>query len=251
MTTSMKPSVPGSGATRAHRAVWMPLVAGLAVAGALVLVFFVAATEREMGDVQRIFYFHVSSAFATLLLFVGCALCSLAYLIMYRMAGVEVIATVVERIAISLGEIGVLFGIVVLVTGPLWAKPVWLVYWTWEPRLVLMLLTELIFIGYVVLRSYASQQAAMRRLAAGIAVIGGPAVYLIHIAVEKWGGNHPRVVSEGGGGLEGPGMGLAFGVTLAAMTVFVAVLVHLRYQRHKLADQIDDAWLDLGELEAP
>jgi len=228
---------------------WLPYLVAAALIAALCLVFFLAPRERTMGEVQRIFYFHVASAFAALIGWIGCALASLGYLILSASKGQEVLARGTDRLAHALGEVGVLFGAIVLITGPLWAKPVWQTYWTWEPRLVLMMLTQFLFIGYLVLRAYAKKDVAGRKLAAGIAVIGGPAVYLIHVAVELWGGNHPQVVSGQGGGLQHPDMQLTFAVAIAAVLLFAAALVHLRMRHHAFADELEDAYLELSDRE--
>jgi len=228
------------------------LVAALVVGGvvaALVLTFFVAPRETEMGEVQRIFYMHVASAFACLVLFVTCSIASLAFLIMRVMPSQRVLSRAVDRLAHAAGEVSVVFGAIVLVTGPLWAKPAWGTYWTWEPRLTLMLLTVFLFIGYVVLRSYARADDTGRRLAAGVAVIAGPAVYLIHVAVELWGGNHPQVVTGQGQGLESGPMALTFAVSIAAVLALAAYLVWMRMRHHKTAAELETAYLDLSDLE--
>lgn len=227
----------------------MPAVVAAGLFAALYLTFFVAPREATMGEVQRIFYFHVASAFAALIGWVGCAIASLAYLIIVARPTQQPLARTIDRLSFALGEVGVLFGAIVLITGPLWAKPVWQVYWTWEPRLVLMLLTQFLFIGYLVLRAYAKQDVAGKKLAAGIAVIGGPAVYLIHVAVELWGGNHPQVVSGEGGGLQHPDMQLTFAFTVGAILLFAGYLVHLRMERHRLETQLEDTHLELDDLE--
>ncbi|MCA9516435.1 MAG: cytochrome c biogenesis protein CcsA [Myxococcales bacterium] len=243
----MSPSLPTTAARRPL--VWMPYLLGAGLVASLVFVFFVAPTELKMGEVQRIFYFHVASATAALVGFIGCALASLAYLVLRMMRGYEVLARVADRLAVSFGEVGVLFGLIVLITGPLWAKPAWNTFWTWEPRLVLMLLTVFLFVGYLVLRGYAKTDDLGKRLAAGIAVIGGPAVYLIHVAVEMWGGNHPQVMTGQGGGLEPGPMRTTFALSLASLCLFAGYLVWQRYQHHRLVEQVDDAYLTLSDLE--
>ncbi len=227
----------------------MPLVLGAGILTMLYFVFFIAPREIEMGQVQRIFYMHVSCAFSALLLYIGTAILSIGYLVTLRMTSLRVINRTLDRLAVSFAEVAVLFGTIVLVTGPLWAKPAWGEYWTWEPRLTLMLLTQFLFIGYLVLRAYGGNDGVGKRLAAGVAIIGGPAVYLIHVAVRLWGGNHPTVVTEGGGGLEPGAMQNTFWVSLAVIFSFVTYLVYMRYQRHRLAEELDDAFLELSDLE--
>lgn len=229
--------------------VWMPALIGLGLLAALYATFFIAPSEAKMGEVQRIFYFHVSSAFASLLLFITCSLASIAYLIAKSLRGFEYFTRVSDRIAGGAGEIGVLFGVIVLITGPLWAKPAWGAYWTWEPRLMLMLLTVFLFIGYLVLRAYGGGDDLGKRLSAGIAVVGGPAVYLIHVAVEMWGGNHPQVVSGEGGGLEPGPMQTTFALSTITVLIFAAYLVYCRYVHHRLNEDLEDAFLELADLE--
>lgn len=227
----------------------MPWVVAAALFAALYIVFIVAPPDGAMGEVHRIFYFHVASAFAALIGWIGCALASLAYLFLVSRPRQRWFAQLSDRLAYALGEIGVLFGIVVLITGPLWAKPEWGTYWTWEPRLVLMMLTQFLFIGYLVLRSYARRDVAGKKLAAGIAVIGGPAVYLIHVAVLLWGGNHPKVVTEGGDGIRSPEMQLAFAAAVISILLFASYLVYLRAQHHKLVDDLEEGFLELADKE--
>ncbi|MGB0589842.1 MAG: cytochrome c biogenesis protein [Myxococcota bacterium] len=228
---------------------WMTLVIGALVLGSLFLIFWRTPSEQQMGVVYKIFYFHVGSAMASLVLFLGCSLTSAGYLIMRRMSGFRVLGAKSERLAFAMSEVGVVFGLIVLVTGPLWAKPAWGTYWTWEPRLTLMLLTWFLFVGYIVMRRYAGTDEAGRRLSAGIALMGAPATYLIHVAVKMWGGNHPTVVTEGGGGLQSPEMQTAFAVTLVTVGLLATYLVQGRYAQHALNDAVDDLFLDLSDLE--
>jgi heme exporter protein C len=224
------------------------LVAAALIA-ALWLAFFEAPREREMGEVQRIFYFHVASAFTALIAFFTCAGASLVFLLLQGHKSLAWLARGADRYAQAAGELGVVFGLIVLVTGPLWAKPAWGVYWTWEPRLVLMLLTVFLFVGYVGLRNGAAASEGARKIAAGVAVIGGPAVYLIHVAVELWGGNHPQVVTGQGGGLQPGAMQIAFAVSVVAVLAFAGALIALRMSQLRARDELDAAWIELSDLE--
>ena len=226
----------------------MPLVLGVALLACVYMVFFVVPAEARMGDVYRIFYFHVASAMSALLLFFGASLLSAAYLILRRVHGFETLGEKSDRLAWAMAEIGVLFGTVVLVTGPLWAKPAWGTFWTWEPRLTLTLLIVFLFVGYLVLRGYGGAEETGRRLSAGIAIIGAPASWLVHVAVEMWGGNHPVVVSEGGGGLETSAMRITFGATVITVLCFVCYLVYMRYVHHAMVATVDRLYLDLEDL---
>jgi heme exporter protein C len=235
---------------------WMALVIGLGILVTLYQIFWVAPapwsggpTPDYLGVDYKIFYFHVSSAAGALVLFFVCSLISVGYLVLRRMKGMASLARRADRLCVSMAEVGVVFGLCVLISGPLWAKPAWGTFWTWEPRLTLALLCEFLFIGYLVLRSYGGSDEAGRVISAGVAVLGAPATYLTHIAVRLWGGNHPTVVTEGGGGLASPEMRVAFALALTFVGLLVLYLVHGRYRFHTLSDAIDNLYLDLDDLE--
>ena len=107
-----------------------------------------APTERTMGDVQRIFYYHVPSAWTAFLLFLINFCASVVYLIKRSPAA--------DAVAAVTAEVGVVFCTVVLVTGPIWARPVWGIWWTWDMRLTLTLVLWLIYVSYLILRRYAA-----------------------------------------------------------------------------------------------
>ena len=205
------------------------------------------ATETVMGYSSKIFYFHVGSAMVFLMCFIGCALLSIAYLVLRRSKAYGAMAISADYAAYAMAEIGVLFSFIVLITGPIWAKPNWGVFWTWEPRLLLTLLTSFLFIGYLVLRNYAGSDDSGRRMSAGVAVIGLPAAYFIHMAVELWGGNHPKVLS--GGGLHGSDISTTFSIAVSAIFLYAGYLIALRVRTHRLKDTVEELFLDLSELE--
>ncbi len=145
---------------------------------AILAVFFYVPTEREMGQIQRIFYFHVPSAFsaygAFFLVFIG---------------SVQFLRTRQDRwdrLAASAAELGVIFTVIVLITGPLWAKPVWGVYWRWEPRLTSLLITFTMYLVYIMVRQYGSQSAQTQRLAAVLGVLAFVNVPIVHYSVRLW-----------------------------------------------------------------
>src|SRR5581483_10900598 len=132
----------------------------LAVVTAVLLCFglyaalIAAPTEQTMGNVQRIFYYHVSSAWTAFLLFTINFVASIAYLLRRN--------TTTDIVALISAEVGVVFCTVVLVTGPLWARPVWGIWWTWDPRLTLTFALWLIYVSYLLLRRFStSSQAAV------------------------------------------------------------------------------------------
>ena len=189
--------------------------------------FFRAPFERVMGASQKIFYFHVPSALGLYLGATVCFLGSAAYL--YKPSERK------DAFARAGGDAAMCFGMMVLTTGPIWAKPIWGVYWTWEPRLMTLLLQVMIYVAYVMLRAFAGDGEGERKLAAALGVLGAANLPIIHYAVQLWGGNHPRVVSSGGGGLGHPDMKIAFGIGMLAFTVLALTLVWSRYRVHLTA----------------
>lgn len=209
---------------------------------ALYAVFFVAPTERIMGIVQKIFYFHVPFAIAMGGLFVICGVASLAYLVRAHRW--------VDDVASTAAELAVLFGAIVLVTGPIWARKAWGTWWTWEPRLTLTMLNFFIYAGYLALRTYGGEPGFARRAAAMLGALGLPTYYFIKVAVEKWGGNHPKDVVYGKGeGLENTEIGTAFTICLVAVLLLMIQLFWTRLRTKRLEARVDAAVLEMGEYD--
>src|SRR5690349_8319359 len=185
----------------------LPWLAGALMLVSLWLIFMVVPNEASMGFVQRIFYFHVPCAWATFLCFFIVAGASGYYLWKGSRAA--------DRLAIAAAEVGVLFCTLVLVTGPIWARPIWGVWWTWDPQLTLTIILWSIYVAYVMLRAFGGDDDAIASYAAVLGIVGSLAIVLNHYAVQLLEGIHPAVIrpSKGGGdsGLRGPWMG----VTLA------------------------------------
>lgn len=205
------------------------------------VVFLKAPIEARMGIVQKIFYFHVPSAYA---MYLGAAACfggSIAYLV--RPTDVR------DAIARAGAEAAIVFGAIVLVTGPLWGAKAWGVYWTWDPRLTTALLGWLIYVSYAVLRGFSGDGPGERRIAAALGILGAANLPIIHYSVQKWGGQHPAVITGKGGGLGHPDMKLALGLAFATFTCLTASLVWARVRveiaERRLARAEEDA-IDLG-----
>ncbi|MBP7124974.1 cytochrome c biogenesis protein CcsA [Myxococcota bacterium] len=218
----------------------MTILAMGAVMAALYLVFFVAPLEATLGVSQKIFYFHVGSAIHMMVTFGVCGLAGLAYLV--SMGGAPRVAEWADAIGVATAEVGVMLGAVVLVTGPLWARKAWGTWWTWEPRLTLSLMVFLLFLAYLALRSFAGEDRFARAVGSGLAILGLPAIYLIHYAVERWGGAHPQVVYKGG--LQQPEMRLAFGVSVLAVGLTAWALVILRLVLERQRREVDRLFLE-------
>jgi heme exporter protein C len=199
---------------------------------ALYLVFVVVPTEREMGIVQRIFYFHVSSAWVAFLGFFLVAGASAVYLWNGSRAA--------DRVAQAAGEVGVLFCTLVLVTGPLWARPIWGVWWTWDPRLTMTVILWAIYASYLMLRAYGGEDEAVRRYAAVLGIVGVLDIPIIMVSVRLLRGIHPAVItrSEGGSGLVDPWMRAGLAVSAVALILVAAWLVRLRARAARLAEEL-------------
>ena len=188
-------------------------------AATLYAIFVVAPVEKQMGIVQKIFYFHVPSAYAMYLGFVVSAVGSALYLIKREPKW--------DALGVAGAEVGTLFCLIVLLTGPLWARKAWGVWWTWDPRLTTTLLAGMIFAAYLALRSMGDAGEVEKRFAAGLALFGLIDLPLIHYSVQRWRGVHPMVITGKGGGLESE-MYWALGLSFIAFTGLAVLLIWTR-----------------------
>jgi len=205
---------------------------GLTAVSFFVLIAFVflrapTAQLPAGGIAQKIFYFHVPAAYALYL----CGSVGFIAAAMYLYKPTD------ERDAWARSgvECAVIFGMMVLTSGPLWAKKAWGVYWTWDPRLTTLMLNVLLYASVVLLRAFAGSGDAERRFAAALTVLGTLLLPVIHYAVKLWGGIHPTVVTQGGGGLQHPDMKTALLLGFVAMTFLAAVLL---WSRARLASAV-------------
>src|SRR5437588_2317676 len=143
---------------------------------------YVAPTEETMGDIQRIFYYHVPSAFAAFLCFFLNLVASLFYLKSRTLKA--------DALALAAAEVGIVFCTVVLVTGPLWARPVWGIWWTWDARLTSTLLLWLIYVSYLLLRR-SSTAGPTPVLAAVLAIFGSVDVGFVYMSIRSFRTQHP------------------------------------------------------------
>lgn len=208
------------------------LATALSLGALLFTTFFYAplAQVAAGGFAQKIFYFHVPAAYAMYLSGVVCMVGSAAYLL--RPSPLR------DAWAKAGAECAVLFGMIVMTSGPLWAKKAWGVYWTWDPRLTSLMLSVLIYSSIVLLRTYVGDGDAERRFLAAFGVLGTVNLPIIHLSVRKWGGNHPTVITRGGGGIA-PEMATTLGIGFATMTLLVLVLLWLRVRKSMLAHTVD------------
>jgi heme exporter protein C len=209
--------------------------------GAIDVVFMRAPIEKSMGIVQKVFYFHVPCAYSMYIGATACFVGSVGYLL----KGTDRW----DALARAGAEVAVVMGLLVLVTGTLWAAKSWGYYWAWDPRLTTALLSWLIYVAYQVLRAFSGDGAGERKFAAALGILGAANLPIIHFSVQKWGGQHPEVVTGKGGGLAHPDMKLGFALAMLAFTVFTVTLlyalVRLELVQRRLL-RIEAEAIDLG-----
>ena len=192
-----------------------------------------APREATMGEIQRIFYYHVPSAWTSFLCFFANFIASIVYLAWRNLKA--------DAFAVSTAEVGVVFCTVVLVTGPLWARPVWGIWWTWDARLTTTLVLWLIYVSYLILRRYSTGQATPT-LAAALAIFGFLDVPIVYMSIRWWRTQHPQPVIAGGqgSGLD-PRMWAAVLWNWAAFMALAALLIWVRYRLERARQDLDEA----------
>lgn len=200
----------------------------------------VAPTEATMGDVQRIFYYHVPSAWTAFLLFTINLVASVIYLFRRSVKA--------DIVALVSAEVGVVFCTVVLVTGPIWARPVWGIWWTWDLRLTLTLVLWLIYVSYLMLRRFSSS-GQTPLMAAVLAVFGALDVPLVYFSIWYFRTQHPSPVIGGGGSLD-PRMGRVLLINWAAFLCFAVLVCWSRYRVERLQREVEETQALEGLLES-
>jgi len=210
-------------------------LSGVAMFVALGMVLLYAPREATMGDVQRIFYFHVASAWVGFFAFFVTFLASVGYLVRAERRW--------DILALSSVEVGLTFITMVIVTGSLWARPVWGTYWTWEPRLTISAVQLLIYVAYGMLRAAIENPEQKARFAAVYGIVAFVTVPLSWFAIRWWRTIHPDILTSGEGMATTPRMVHALLVSLAAFTLVYATLLRQRMRLERAADAL--AWLRL------
>ncbi len=183
---------------------------------ALYLVFIYVPTEKEMGIVQRIFYLMVPMGWLALLSFAVIFVGSILYLVKR--------ASKWDILARSSAELGIVFTSLTLVIGSLWARPIWGVWWTWnEPRLTSTLILWFIYLAYLMVRSFATEESRGARFAAVVGIIGFIDIPIVFLATSLWRGIHPPLIIFKGG--IAPPMLLTLLVSIAAFTTLYVLLL--------------------------
>jgi len=205
----------------------------LAVPLALWAVFLRAPEERVMGAAQKIFYFHVPSAMVTYAAVAVLLAASMAYLRTRDLRW--------DRLSQAATETGLVFCTLVLITGPIWAKPAWGTWWTWEARLTTTLVLWLLLVSALMVRAYAPSRDAGARLAAIVGVVAALDIPIVHQAVSWWRGQHPTVFKAGGSGGIAAEMKPAFRLSMLAVFLLAGLFLALRTRLSAIEDRLAQA----------
>ena len=196
------------------------------------LVFMVAPTDSVLGNVQRVFYFHVPMAILSFLAFFVVFVASILYLAKRNQKW--------DRLAHAAAEVGVVFVTLALLTGIIWARPVWGVWWTWEPRLTTTLILWLIYVAYLMIRAYAPNRTQGAKYAAVVGIVGFVDVPIVYYSVNWWRSIHPSAVVgplAETGSLESVMQGILLFSFLTFLVLFLYLVVE-RMALRGLADQV-------------
>ena len=217
----------------------------LVLAYATRLALFVAPTEATMGDVQRIFYYHVPANIAAEI-FPYVNLVASAVYLFYRRSNVAR-AEAADAIAVASAEVTVVFASIGLLSGMLWARPVWGIWWTWDARLTSALLLWLLYVSYIMLRQFSSS-GQTRTLAAVLSVFAAVDVPIVFMSIRWWRTQHPAPVFGGDGKLD-PAFYPAFLWNLLGWVLWGTVVCYVRYLLERRRQRLHQTLL-FGKLDA-
>ncbi|MGA9533898.1 MAG: cytochrome c biogenesis protein CcsA [Anaerolineales bacterium] len=212
-------------------------VTGVLFAVALYLVLFYAPREAVMGDVQRVFYFHVAAGWVGALAFLVTAIAGVMYLLRSERRW--------DHVAVASVEIGIVFTLINIVTGSIWARPIWNTWWTWDPRLVTATIMELVYLAYLMLRQGIEDPERRARIGAVYGIVGFISVPITFLSIRLLRTIHPVVIGSGDPTAEGsfdmsPKMLQAFMFSLLTFTFVYASLLWHRLRLQNLADRIEE-----------
>jgi heme exporter protein C len=201
----------------------------IAIVASLYTAFIYAPTEPQMGHIQRIFYFHMGTVWVATVAFIIVFISS----IMYLWKG----SRKWDILAYCSAELGVVFLTLTIITGSIWAKPIWGTWWTWDPQLTTTFILWILYIVYLVLRSSAENDSKRAKFAAVFGIIAFIDLPLVYLSVRVMRGISPVVFGPGGGGIE-PLMMHALLINMAAFSLLFIVLLLERIDIERFQDKI-------------
>lgn len=205
--------------------------------GATAMVFFYAPIERVMGAVQKVFYFHVAAGWVGMLSFLFAAIAGILYLIKKT--------KIWDLVGVAAVEIGIVFIFINIVTGSIWARPIWNTWWTWDPRLTTATIMELVYIAYLMLRQGIDDPERRSRFGAVYAIIGFLSVPLTFFSIRIFRTIHPVVIAGSDSSAVGtfdmtPTMFQTMMVSIVVFSILFVDLVWHRIRLGKLANQVEE-----------
>jgi heme exporter protein C len=207
----------------------LAIITFILIAVAQYMIFMYVPNDATLGLIQRIFYFHVASAWNALLAFTVVFGASLAYLAKGERRW--------DALALSAAEIGVLFTTLVLITGPIWGKVSWNQWWTWDPRLTTTLILWFIYLAYLLVRMAADEPEKRARFAAVFGIIGFVDVPIVFFSIRWWRTIHPIVISWQGAAME-PSMLRTMIVSFVAFSFLFLYLLVNRLRVEVMQDEV-------------
>ncbi len=213
----------------------------LAIAAYLALIF--APTEAVMGDVQRVFYFHIGTAWVGLLGFLFAAITGIMYLVTKNLKW--------DRAEVAAVEVSTVFFFITIVLGSIWARPVWNTWWTWDPRLTTAAVTELIYIAYFMLRQGIEDPERRARFGAVYTLLGGISAPITFMVIRLFRSIHPVIIGNSSAAAQGgfdmtADMKVAFFFALFAFTVIFVDLFWHRIRLGNLQDKVEQLKLNVS-----
>jgi heme exporter protein C len=215
----------------------LDIVTLVTVLSATAMVFFYAPIERVMGAVQKVFYFHVAAGWVGMLSFLFAAIAGILYLVKKT--------KIWDLVGVASVEIGIIFILINIVTGSIWARPIWNTWWTWDPRLTTATIMELVYIAYLMLRQGIDDPERRSRFGAVYAIVGFLSVPLTFFSIRIFRTIHPVVIAGSDPSAVGtfdmtPTMFQTMMVSIVVFSILFADLVWHRIRLGKLANQVEE-----------
>jgi heme exporter protein C len=226
METETQSRIPAGAAISLPSVLVVFLLLAAASYGALIW----APTEATMGMIQRIFYFHVASAWSGFIGFIMVFIGSVAYL--------RTRALKWDWLSVASAEVGVAFFTIVLITGPIWAKPVWGIWWTWDARLTSSFLLWVLFVSYLILRTLVDEPERRAMVSSVFGIFAALDIPLVYFSIWWFRTQHPQPVIGDGGSLA-PRMGWVLLLCWAATLGVLVLLIRIRYRLEALRSEVD------------
>lgn len=205
------------------------------------MVFFYAPLEAVMGEVQRVFYFHVATGWIGMVSFFVATVAGILYL---RRPDLKW-----DVLGLAAVEVGLIYSFVNIVSGSIWARPAWNSWWTWDPRLVTATVMELVYLAYLMLRQGIEEPERRARFGAVYAILGFVTVPLTYFSIRIWRTIHPVVIGSGDPSSQGSfdmtaTMTQTFMFALFTFTILGATIIWHRYRLGQLQAKVEDLRID-------